>query len=145
MGKKVYVSKQDRVRCPTVNCVFNIHDNEGVNILTKLHLQFSALNEHRCRHRFNATGPCCKCGTTNENNKHFLLHCPLYNDIRLNLHDEISEILDLDTVNLGDDFLRLLLLCGDDEVPLIMNKTILEATIKYIKSSKRFKSVNQGN
>ena len=52
MGKKVYVSKQDRLRCPTVNCVFNIHDNEGVNILTKLHLQFSALNEHRCRHRF---------------------------------------------------------------------------------------------
>jgi len=85
------------------------------------------------------------CGTANKDNKHFLLHCPLYNDIHLNVHDEIPEILDLDTLNLYDDFLCLLLLYGDDEFSFIMNKTILEATIKYIKSLKRFKSVNQGN
>ena len=81
----------------------------------------------------NATSPICKCGIANEDNQHFLLHCPLYNDIRHNLHDEISEILDLNTFNFDDDFLCSLLLYGDEKFPFIINKTILEATIKYIK------------
>ena len=66
---------------PIENCVYNIYDIEGIRILTKLRLQFSALNEHRFRHRFNAPSPLCNCGTANEDNKHFLLHCPLFNPI----------------------------------------------------------------
>ena len=130
---------------PTESCVFTIYDIEGVKILTKLRLQFSALNEHKFRHRFNATSPICKCGIANEDNQHFLLHCPLYNDIHHNLHDEISEILDLNTFNFDDDFLCSLLLYGDEKFPFIINKTILEATIKYIKLTKRFKSVHEEN
>ena len=134
---------------PTENCVFNIYDIERVKMLTKLRLQLSVVNEyrfrHRFRHRFNAISPICNCGTGKEDNIHSLLHCPLYNDIRLNLHDEISEVLGLDIRNLDADFFCSLLLYGSDDFPSIINKMILEATIKYIKSSKRFKSANDGN
>ena len=65
-------------------------------MLTKLRLQFSVSNEHRFRHRCNASSLICNCGTGKEDNIHFLLHCPLYNDICLNLHNEISEGIGLD-------------------------------------------------
>ena len=130
---------------PTENCVFSIYDIEGVKMLTKLRLQFSVLNEHRFRHRSNAISPMCNCGTGKEDNIHFLLHCPLYNDIRLNLHDEISEVLGLDIRNHDDDFFCSLPLYGSDDFPSIINKMILEATIKYMKSSKRFQSANDGS
>ena len=58
--------------CLLKNCAYNIHDNEGIRILTKFRLQFSSLNEHRLRKRFYATSPLCNCGTANEDNKHFL-------------------------------------------------------------------------
>ena len=127
---------------PTENCVYNIYDIEGIRILTKLRLQFSPLNEHKFRHRFNAASPLCNCGTANEDNKHFLLHCPLFSNFRVNLHGELSEFLDLDLPNLDDNFFCSLLLYGSAEFPYIINRMILEATIKYIKSSKRFDRVD---
>ena len=127
---------------PTENCVYNIYDIEGIRILTKLRLQFSPLNEHKFRHRFNATSLLCNCGTANEDNKHFLLHCPLFSNFRVNLHGELSEFLDLDLPNLDDNFFCSLLLYGSAEFPYIINRMILEATIKYIKSSKRFDRVD---
>ena len=103
------------------------------------------MNEHKFKHRINATSPICKCGIVNEENQHFLMHCLFYNDIRQNLHDEILEILDLNTFNFDDDFLCSLMVHGDEKFPFITNKTILEATIKYIKLTKRFKSVQEEN
>ena len=117
---------------PHQNFLFNIYDIEGAKILTKL--QFSALNEPRFRHGLNATSPICISVTVNEFNKHFLMHCPLYT--------EISEFLDLDVLNLADDSFCSLLLYVNDDIPFLSNKIIPEATINYIKSSKKFKSVN---
>ena len=122
---------------PAENCIYNIHDIEGIRILTKLRLQFSALNEHRFRHRFNAVSPLYDCGTAIEDSKHFLLHCPSFDNLRVNLLGELSEFLNLDTYNLDDDFFCSLLLYSFAEFPYIINRMILEATIKYIKSPKR--------
>ena len=130
---------------PTENSVYNIYDIEGIRILTKLRLQFSDLNGHRFRHRFNAASPLCNCGTANEDNKHFLLHCPLFNNFRVSLHGELSEFLNLDIHNLDDNFFCSLLLYGSAEFPFIINRMILEATIKDIKSSKRFSRVDYEN
>ena len=126
----------------TENCVYNIYDIEGIRILTKLRLQFSALYEHRFRHRFYATSPLCSCGTANEDNKHFLLHCPLFNNLRVNLHSELSEFLNLDIPNLDDNFFCSLLLYGSTEFSYIVNRMILEAAIKYIKLSRRLDRVD---
>ena len=127
---------------PTESCAFNIYDIDGDKNSIKA-LQFSALNEHKFMHRLNAISSICKCGIAHKEKKQFLLHCTLYSDIRLNLHDEISEILGLDTFKSDDDFLCSLLLYGNDQFPFIISKILLEVTIKYIKSLKRFKSFHE--
>ena len=37
-------------------------------------LNFSALNEHKFRHNSECLDPICACGTSKEDNEHFLLH-----------------------------------------------------------------------
>ena len=130
---------------PVENPVFNIYDIEGVRILTKLRLKFSALNEHRFRHRFNISSPLCNCGTANEDSKHFLLHCPTFYHLRRNLLGQLSEILSMDVYNFDDDFVCSLMLYGNSELPYIVNRMILEATLEYIKLSKRFVSLDFEN
>ena len=97
------------------------------------------------KNRFNAASPLCNCGTANEDNKHFLLQCPLFDNFCVNLHGELSECLNLDVPNLDGNLFCSLLLYGSAEFPLIINRMILEATIKYIKSSKPFDHVNYEN
>ena len=64
---------------------YNIHDIAGIRLLTKLRLNFSALNEHKFSHNFECLDPICACGTGKEDNKHFLLYC-----LSLNCSVEIS-------------------------------------------------------
>ena len=54
----------------------------GVKQLTKLRLEFSALNEHRFRHNFQRISPMCACNTGIEDNAYFFLQCPLFDTIR---------------------------------------------------------------
>ena len=63
---------------PEGNSVYNISDIEGVRLLTKLHLKFSVLNEHKFRHNFDSLTPFCACGNDMEDNEHFLLRCPQF-------------------------------------------------------------------
>ena len=95
---------------PMGNSIYNINDVIGVRYVTKLRLQFSALNEHKLRHNFDCLSPFCICGTAKEDNEHFLLHCPLYYEMRCDLLDQISEIpgLDISQYNLKS-FCTLLL------------------------------------
>ena len=130
---------------PAENSVYNIYDIEGVRILTKLRLNFSALNEHRFRHRFNIVSPLCNCSTANEDTEHFLLHCPMFYHLRRNLLGQLSEILSMDVSNFDDDFVCSLMLYGNSELPYIVNRMILEATLEYIKSSRRFVSLDYEN
>lgn len=48
---------------------------------------------------------CGHCGTSNEDDKHFLLHCPLFNTTRATLLGEISEVLNMNISVVDDDFL----------------------------------------
>ena len=130
---------------PAENSIYNIYDIEGVRILTKLRLNFSALNEHRFRHRFNIVSPLCNCSTANEDTEHFLLHCPMFYHLRRNLLGQLSKILSMDVSNFDDDFVCSLMLYGNSELPYIVNRMILEATLEYIKSSRRFVSLDYEN
>ena len=58
---------------PERNSVYNISNNEGVRILTKLRLKFSVLNAHKFRHNFDSLTLFCTCGNDIEDNEHFLL------------------------------------------------------------------------
>ena len=114
--KRKLLSKIRQTEC----YIYNIYDTEGIRTLTK----FSACNsmpqnEHRFRHRLNAITPLCNCRTANEDNKHFLRHCPLFDNFRVHLHGELSEFLNLDIPNLDDNFFCLLLLHGSAEFRIL--------------------------
>ena len=48
---------------PRENSVFEVHDINGVKLLTRLRLNFSHLNEHKFRHNFHDTiNPMCSSG-----------------------------------------------------------------------------------
>ena len=130
---------------PTENSVYNIYDIEGVRILTKWRLKFGALNEHRFRNRFNIVSLLCNCGTTNEDSKHFLLHCPMFYHLRRNLLGQLSEVLSMAISNFDSDVVCSLMLYGNSELPYIVNRMILEATLEYIKSCRRFASLDYEN
>ena len=38
---------------PRENSVFTVHDNNGAKLITRLQLDFTALNKHKFRHNFN--------------------------------------------------------------------------------------------
>ena len=123
---------------PVENSMYNIHDITGVRQLTKLRLQFSALNEHKFRHNFDCLSPVCICGIENEDNEHFLLHCPLYDIMRCDLLGQLSEIPGLEISHYDSKSLCALLLYGSPLLNIIANRIIMEATISFIKETKRF-------
>ena len=62
--------------CPLENSIFNVFDQEGLKLLTRLRLGFSHLNEHRFRHNFQeCLNPLCRCRLEVENTSHYLLYC----------------------------------------------------------------------
>ena len=122
---------------PVGNSIYNVHDIIGVRYLTKLRLQFSALNEHKFRHNFDCLSPVCICGTAREDNEHFLLHCPLYDIMRCDLLGQLSEIPGLNISQHDSKSLCTLLIYGSPSLNIIANRIILEATISFIKETKR--------
>ena len=80
----------------------------------------------------------CPCETGNETTEHFLTRCPRFTTPRATLLNSISHILSNDISVLPDDHLSDTLLYGSKMYNEITNKLIIEATITYIKSTKRF-------
>ena len=123
---------------PKINPTYNIRDILGIRLLTKLRVEFSALNGHRFKHNFACLNPTCICGTGKEDNEHFLLHCPLYNMLRQDLFGQLSDIDGFNVANINRKELCHLLLFGDQNLSTVANRTVLEATIFFIKASARF-------
>ena len=126
---------------PTKKSIFGVHDIEGVRLLTRLRVQFSDLRGHRFRHRFHCSNPMCLCHTGSEDNEHFLLHCPRYTNYRKDLLDRVSKIDDRDLDSLTSKDLCNLLLCGNAQFSFETNHSIIESTITFIKSTKRFEQI----
>ena len=65
-----------------------VHNVHGANLLCRLRLDFSHLNEHKIRRKIELT--VCKCGSaTSEAPLHFLFQCQQYQTIRLKLLNNI--------------------------------------------------------
>ena len=107
----------------------------GIKLLTRLRAEFSDLRGHRYNHNFHCSEPSCFCQTGVEDNKHFLLHCPLLNLVA-NLVG--TDIICLSSKELPRE-LRTLLLSGNNDFSFLVSRGVMEETIKYIKNTKRFK------
>ena len=58
-----------------------------------------------------------------------------------NLLDRILNVVDMDLVNLTSIDLCNLLLCGNPRFPFETNRSIIELTVTFIKSTKRFEQL----
>ena len=71
----------------------------------------------------------CECGSDNETAEHFLLTCPLYDNIRM---DTINTIPDFNTLDVD------CLTNGCRNGTIIANKQIFQKVHEYILQTKRF-------
>ena len=119
--------------------VKKVHHPKGLKLLTRLCLGLSHLRGNKFRKHFNDTiDPFCLCGTNSlETSAHFLLHCPTFASLRLNLFDNLhhKNILLLPY----DKSLNVqMFLYGSDKFDPTINKIIITLVIDYIIDSKRF-------
>ena len=78
---------------PSPNSIFDIYDPYGINLLSRLRLGSSHLNEHRFKHGFNDTiNPICICEGDIESINYFFFYCPEYCEARKTLFDTIQSI-----------------------------------------------------
>ena len=87
---------------PVKNSTFRVFDITGIKLLARLHLHFSALNEHRFRHAFDCITTVCICGLANKDNEQFLIiltisliACPFPRTLAVNDEDIYVETISL--------------------------------------------------
>ena len=116
---------------PSPNSVFECHNPQGIKFLTRLRLGLSHLREHKFKHSFqDLLNPF-------ESASHFLLRCPIYDNDRSSLLSTIRNI-DCKLLEITNSSLTQTLLYGNPSFDIITNSLILNATIDFILSSKRF-------
>ena len=111
------------------NAVYSVYDIVGIRHLKKLRVEFSPLNAHRFRHNFDCLSPICACGCVIEDNKHFLLHCPMFSPLRSDLFGQLIDIPGLEIMILDSNALCKLFLFGSSQVNFVASRITLEATI----------------
>ena len=123
---------------PTTNNIFGCHNLKGIKYLTRLSLRPRHLYEHNFKNNFQDTlNPLCTCGGNVENTCHFLLHCPNFLTERNTLLNKITNI-DSNILNQADTITTKTLPFGNSKYPSEINSQILNASIDFILTSKRF-------
>ena len=123
---------------PAANNVFGCHNLKGIKYLRRLRLGHSHLNEHKFKNNFQDTlNPLCTCGCDVENTCHFLLHCPNFLSER-NTPLNKSTNIDSNILNQADATITKTLLFGNWKYSDKINLQILNASIDFILTTKRF-------
>ena len=118
--------------------IFGCHNLEGTKYLTSLRLGLSNLYEHKFKNNFqNTLNPLCICGCDVENTCHFLLQCPNFLSERNTLLNRITNF-DSNILNQADATITMTLLFGNSKYSNEINLQILNASIDFILTSKRF-------
>ena len=100
-----------------------------MKLISRLRLQFSHLNDHKCRHRFNDTvNPMCPCRNEAETNEHFLLLCHCFSSQRSELFDNLYN-LDPSFSKLNNKEKVTYLLYGSTSNPNTLNHVIINLVI----------------
>ena len=123
---------------PVQSKYYNIFDPTGLKFLIRLRLGFSHLNEHRFRHNFqNCMNPLCSCSLEVEDTFHYLLHCRHFSQFPNDLMNNVKSVSD-NFESFPGKVKKDVLLYGASSLDENKNRSILEATLTYIKSFERF-------
>ena len=110
--------------------------------MTRLRLGLSRLREHKFNHKFqNCINPLCSCAMDIESTSHFFLHCPLFDHKTITLLSTLNKT-HCKLIETKESSLIETLLFGNSLFDLKKkNSLIVNASIDYILSSKRFEEV----
>ena len=123
---------------PTLNRTFKYHNPIGIKLITRLRLGLSHLRDHKFKHNFlDCLNPICCCGKDIETTVHYLLHCPIFSDERSIFFNNFRSI-DENVLSGSDSRISETLLFGISSFNDTKNTAILNTTIDYILSTKRF-------
>ena len=128
------------------NPIYGIHNPVGLKNLTRLRVGLSHLRTHKHQYNFSDTSSkYCSCrDNLPETVEHYLLHCPIYSLLRRELFGNLRLNVSLLTFT-SSTYTCNLLLYGNPCYDFHTNKNILELTISFIISSKRFDSPLSSN
>ena len=124
---------------PNDASVYDVNDNLGLVLLTRLRVGFSHLREHMFRHNFaDINDPFCLCRTNAiETTEQYLLYCHnLYlhkNALFDNLHRKGINLLPYKSCHL-----TRILPYSDRKFNIELNRIILNSVIRFLLTSKRF-------
>ena len=123
---------------PESKDIFRVN-SEDLKYLYQLRVGLSALRAHKFKHNFKDTpNDKCSCSTGPENTLHFLLSCPFFTSQRAKLLETVNPLLCSKNLELDSSALSKALLYGNNNLNPLQNKTILEATLEFIRNSGRF-------
>ena len=123
---------------PSLSSAYNCFNNKGIKYIKRIRLALSHQRGHKFKHGFiDSLNPICSCGLDIETNCHYLLHYPNFTNERSTL---LSIVLTINKNSLTscDTTIVKLLLYGDEYLDLETNTLILNASVDFIISSKRF-------
>ena len=123
---------------PSANSFFICHNPKGIKFITRLRLGLSHLREHKLKYSFqDSLNPFYSCGLDIESTAHYLLHRPTYITERRTLLSTIGNI-DNNLLDLYEPVLIKALLFASNSFDSNANTNVLNATIEYVLSTKRF-------
>ena len=119
---------------------YGIYDPKRLAVLTQLRVGLSKLHPHKFNHNFRDTvDQMCLIKDGIEDTEHFLLQCHAYSEERRDLLGAINEVLLLHNIsNLPNQAILRTMLYGDKRFTYNQNRQILEATVRFIRTSERF-------
>ena len=124
---------------PSPNSIFNCHNSKVITFITRLRLDLSHLRYHKFKQYFqDSLNPLCNCDLITETTFHYLLHCPLFADERKTFLSNIKSI-NHKFLEQNDSTLTQTFPFGDPASSVETNTLILNATIQYFSSTKKFK------
>jgi len=98
---------------------------------SRIRIGCSKLNHHLCNNLHVIPSPQCHCGHVCEDPQHYFFHCPLFNNMRDKMLDDIFQITNSPAT-------LEILLHGDSLLDLHTNKRIFNAVHVFLKETKRF-------
>ena len=123
---------------PTPNRTFTCHNPIGIKLIRRLRLGLSHLRDDKFKHYFlDCLIPICCCGKDIETTVHYLRHCPIFSDERSIFFNNFRSS-DENVLSGSDPRISETLLFGIFSFNDTKNTSILNTTIDYILSTKRF-------
>ena len=123
---------------PNPNSIFNCHNPKAIKYLLRIRVGLNHLREDKFKHSFqDVLNPICSCGSNIETSCHYLISCPIFDAGQNTLLNNIRQIAP-GILKLNLSQITYVLLYGNYSLKNETNTEILNSTMNYILSTKRF-------